>query len=174
VLQKFRGHILDVAEERCDKPIPYQDRTDEIGEMSRAFQTLQNVAMERQIQAWVKAEIAVTTSRLQSSEDFHDLFGKPFVADLGIGRTAVRRLLSGRGRTYAHVHPGGRLRPRPIPGTARFALGEGLVGQAAAERRTLTVASTAEHVRSPVSAGMATVTPSTFCTSIPWSRMAPW
>ena len=44
LLQKFRGHILDVAEERCDKPIPYQDRTDEIGEMSRALQTLQNVA----------------------------------------------------------------------------------------------------------------------------------
>ena len=36
-LQKFRGHILDVAEERCDRPIPYQDRTDEIGQMSRAL-----------------------------------------------------------------------------------------------------------------------------------------
>jgi two-component system, sensor histidine kinase and response regulator len=157
LLQKFRGQILDVAEERCNRPIPYQDRTDEIGEMSRALQTLQNVAGERQVQAWVKAEIATTTERLQTSEDFAAfstnllsrisesvelLYGVVYLADSG----------------HEHFRQVGGFALDPSVGPQTFAMGEGLVGQAAAERRALTVASTAED-KVQVSAGLATVTP---------------
>jgi two-component system, sensor histidine kinase and response regulator len=159
LLQKFRVHILDVAEERCDRPIPYQDRTDEIGEMSRALQTLQNVANERGIQSWVKAEIATTTEWLQSSEDF-----TTFSANL-LSRISesvellygVFYLAAANRRMFTQVG-GFALDPSLEP--RAFALGEGLVGQAAAERRALTVASTAEHALH-VPAGLATVTPST-------------
>ena len=40
-LELFRTRILDVAEDRCDEPIANLNRTDEIGEMSRALHTLQ-------------------------------------------------------------------------------------------------------------------------------------
>ena len=157
LLQKFRGHILDVAEERCDKPIPYQDRTDEIGEMSRALQTLQNVATERQIQGWVKAEIATTTEWLQSSEDF-----TTFSANLLSRISESVELLYGvyylGGADHRHFAQVGGFALDPSLEPRTFALGEGLVGQAAAERRALTVASTAEHAVH-VPAGLTTLTP---------------
>ena len=159
LLQKFRGHILDVAEERCDRPIPYQDRTDEIGQMSRALETLRNVANERQIQSWVKAEIATTTEWLQSSEDF-----TTFSANLLSRISESVELLYG----VYYLADSGHARFTQVGGFAldpsleprRFALREGLVGQAAAERRALTVTSTAEHVVH-LPAGLATVTPGT-------------
>ncbi len=159
LLQKFRGHILDVAEERCDRPIPYQDRTDEIGEMSRALQTLQNVANEKGIQSWVKAEVATTTEALQASENF-----STFSANLLSRISESVELLYGvvylaEADHHSFTQVGGfALDPSLEP--RKFALGEGLVGQAAAERRMLTVASTTEHVVN-IPAGLATVTPST-------------
>jgi PAS domain S-box-containing protein len=158
VLEKFREHILDVAEERYEQPVPYLDRHDEIGDMSRALQTLKDVAMERQIQGWVKAEVAVTIERLQSSEDFAG-----FSANLLSRISECVELLYGvfylgeAGHTRFTKAGGFAVGGSPEP--RFFSLGEGLVGQAAAERRTLTVASTAEH-QVHVSAGMATVTPS--------------
>ena len=72
VVLSFRGRILDVAQGRLDQPIANLDRPNEIGEMSRALQTLQDAARERETQGWVKAEVAATTQRLQSAEDFAD------------------------------------------------------------------------------------------------------
>ena len=157
LLQKFRGHILDVAEERCDKPIPYQERSDEIGQMSRALETLRNVANERQIQGWVKAEIATTTESLQSSENFTAFSGNL----LSRISESVELLygvfyLAGSDRHHFTQVGGFALDPSLEPRT--FALGEGLVGQAAAERRALTVTSTAGHAVH-VPAGLATLTP---------------
>ncbi len=157
LLQKFRGHILDVAEERCDKPIPYQERSDEIGQMSRALETLRNVANERQIQSWVKAEIATTTEWLQSSENF-----TTFSANLLSRISESVELLYGvfylAGADRHHFTQVGGFALDPSLEPRMFALGEGLVGQAAAERRALTVTSTAEHAVH-VPAGLATLTP---------------
>ena len=158
LLEQFRRRILEVADERCDRPIPLQERNDEIGEMSRALQTLQNVATERQIQGWVKAEVAATTERLQSSEDF-----AAFAANLFSKISESMELLYG----VFYLADGDHQRLSKVGGFAiggtpepqTFTLGEGLVGQAAAERRSLTIASTAEH-KVQVSAGWASVTPS--------------
>ena len=70
VVLSFRTRILDVAEGRLDLPIANLNRPNEIGEMSRALQTLQIAAREREILGWIKAEVATTTERLQSTEDF--------------------------------------------------------------------------------------------------------
>src|ERR1700761_2718058 len=70
VVMWFRGRILDVAEGRLDQPILNLDRPNEIGEMSRALETLQVVSRERQLQAWGKAEMAAPTEKLQQAEDF--------------------------------------------------------------------------------------------------------
>src|SRR5271156_2210761 len=75
LLESFRIRILRVAEDRCDDPIPNLDRTDEVGEMSRALNTLQSLALERQSQGWIKAEIAATMERLQAADDYRDFAG---------------------------------------------------------------------------------------------------
>ena len=159
LLQKFRGHILDVAEERCDRPIPYQKRTDEIGQMSRALETLRNVANERQIQSWVKAEIATTTEWLQSSEDFTTFSANLLSRISGSVELLYGVFYLGESDRKCFTQVGAyALDPSQKPRT--FALREGLVGQSAAERRALTVASTAENL-TQVSAGMVTLSPGT-------------
>jgi signal transduction histidine kinase/CheY-like chemotaxis protein len=156
VVLSFRTGILDVAEGRLDLPIPNLDRPNEIGEMSRALHTLQIAAREREVLGWVKGEIATTTERLQSTDDFTAfaavllsrmsetldlLYGSFYLAD-------DSRMLFARVGSFATD-----VSAEPQV----FALGESLVGQAAAERRTLQVGS-ANHLLS-VSTGAGTVTP---------------
>ncbi len=156
-LMSLRGSVQDVADGRLDQPIPFLDRTNEIGEMSRALRTLQSVARERDLQSWVKTEVAATALRLQSAEDFASfanrllsrisesielLYGALYIADDDHTRFA-------RAGGFAIDNPG---EPR------EFAQGEGLVGQAAAEKRPLTVTTTdGDQVR--ISAGIGTVAP---------------
>jgi two-component system sensor histidine kinase/response regulator len=158
LLEQFRGRILEVADEQCDRPIPYQDRTDEIGEMSRALQTLQNVASERQVQGWVKAEVAATTERLQGSADFN-IFAENLLSRISQSVELLYAVFYLGDSGHAGFTKVGGFAMNASPEPRTFSLGEGLVGQAAAERRVLTIASTAEH-QVQVSAGMATVTPS--------------
>ncbi|WP_433964395.1 hypothetical protein [Tunturiibacter gelidiferens] len=157
VVLSFRTRILDVAEGRLDLPITNLTRPNEIGEMSRALQTLQIAAREREILGWVKAEVATTTERLQSTEDFPVfatvlltrisetldlLYGAFYLAD--DSRTHFARV--GAFATDVSAEP------------REFALGEALVGQAAAERRTLRIVSEANKLLS-VNTGAGVVTP---------------
>jgi two-component system sensor histidine kinase/response regulator len=138
VVLSFRNRILDVAEGRLDQPVDNLTRPNEIGEMSRALQTLQVAARERETQSRIKAEVAAMTQRLQSADDFTAfaeallsrfsenfdlLFGAFYLADKDHGQfTRV-----GAFATDVAAQP------------RRYALGEGLVGQAAEERRNLKI-----------------------------------
>ena len=156
-LLSLRRSIQDVAEGHLDRPLPYVGRANEIGDISRAVRTLQGVAREREIQGWVKSEVATTVQRLQSAEDF-----KAF-ADTLLSRISesiellygALFLADGTHTRFARI--GGFA--LDAPGEPReFALGEGLVGQAAVERRPLAITMTgSDHVR--VSAGIGTITP---------------
>ena len=46
------------------------ERKNEIGEIGRALRTLQGGAREREIQGWVKTEVASTLTRIQAAQDF--------------------------------------------------------------------------------------------------------
>ena len=157
VVLSFRGRILDVAQGRLDQPIANLERPNEIGEMSRALQTLQVAAREREALGWVKTEVATTTERLQTAEDFPEfaaillsrisesfelLFGAFYLSD----ENHIRFTRVGAFATDVSTEP------------REFALGEGLVGQAAVERRCLRIGNTADQPLH-VSAGVGTVTP---------------
>jgi two-component system sensor histidine kinase/response regulator len=79
-LFSLRDSIQDLAAGKLDQTIPYLDRNNEIGEISRALQTLQRGAREREIQGWVKSEVASTLARLQAVRDFPEFATYP--ADL--------------------------------------------------------------------------------------------
>jgi signal transduction histidine kinase/DNA-binding response OmpR family regulator/HPt (histidine-containing phosphotransfer) domain-containing protein len=157
VVLSFRGRILDVAQGRLDEPITNLNRPNEIGEMSRALQVLQAAAREREMQGWVKAEVAATVERLQTADDseefatillsqisesFDLLYGAFYLADQD--QTCFTRV--GAFATDVATEP------------REFALGEALVGQAAVERRRLQIVSTADKPLQ-VSAGVGTVVP---------------
>jgi signal transduction histidine kinase/CheY-like chemotaxis protein len=157
VVLSFRTRILDVAEGRLDLPIANLDRPNEIGEMSRALQTLQIAAREQEILGWVKAEVSATTARLQSTEDF-----PAFATSLLSRISETLDLLYGgfyladESRThFTRVGAFGRdvsTEPR------EFALGEGLVGQTAVERRTLRIVPAADKSLE-INTGAGTVSP---------------
>ncbi len=157
VVLSFRGRILDVAQGRLDQPITNLNRPNEIGEMSRALQALQAAARERETLGWIKAEVAATVEKLQSSEDSDEfaaillsrisesldlLYGAFYLAD----QDQMRFTRVGAFATDVSTEP------------REFALGEALVGQAAVERRCLQIVSTADKPIQ-VSAGVGTVTP---------------
>jgi signal transduction histidine kinase/DNA-binding response OmpR family regulator/HPt (histidine-containing phosphotransfer) domain-containing protein len=151
VVMWFRGRILDVAAGRLDQPILNLDRPNEIGEMSRALETLQVVSRERQLQAWLKTEIAATTEQLQQAEDFSQF-----------GTLLLSRLSHSLDLLYAGFYLADESHTRLTRVAAfaagialeakEFRAGEGLVGQAALEKRTLQINSPA------ISVGVGSVT----------------
>ena len=158
-LLAVRGSVQALADGHLDQTIPYLNQTNEVGAISRALGTLQGNAREREIQHWVKAEVSGITEQLQYSENFE-----------AVGKCLFSRLSNSIPLLYAALYVADESRTRLVrvggfalddPDRNReFALGEGLVGQAAVERRSLVVpANEGDHVF--VSAGMGTLTPHT-------------
>jgi signal transduction histidine kinase/DNA-binding response OmpR family regulator/HPt (histidine-containing phosphotransfer) domain-containing protein len=155
-LLTLQGSIQDLAGGKLNEPIAFIDRRNEIGEISRALRTLQQGAQEREIQSWVKSEVASTLRSLQAAQDF-----------AGFARALLSALSASIPVIYAALYIADESRERFLragtfaisdEGTPReFRLGEGLGGQAAVEKRQLEV-SAGENVQ--ISAGMGTVRPS--------------
>jgi two-component system sensor histidine kinase/response regulator len=158
-LLNVRSSVQAVADGHLDQKIPYLTQTNEIGAISRALSTLQANAREREIQHWVKAEVSGITEQLQYSENFE-----------AVGRCLFSRLSKSIPLLYGalYIADEGRTRLIRVGGFAlegpdqprEFALGEGLVGQAAVERRPLVIPAT-EGDQVLVSAGMGTLAPHT-------------
>ena len=153
----FRSHILDVAKGRLDRPVGNLDRPNEIGEMSRALQALQIGAREREAQAWTKAQVAAMAQRLQLAGDF-TVFADALLSSLSesvdllfgafyIGnRDRTRFMRIGAFATDVAAQP------------REYALGEGLVGQTAEERRSLKIAASGDKPLK-IATGVGTVEP---------------
>jgi signal transduction histidine kinase/CheY-like chemotaxis protein len=158
-LLAVRGSVQALADGQLDQKIPYLNQTNEIGAISRALSTLQRSAHEREIQHWVKAEVSAITEALQSCENF-----------AGVGRCLFSRLSKSIPLFYGalYVIHESRTRYVRVGGFAldnlnqalEFAIGEGLVGQTAIERRPLVVPANEDgHVL--VATGLGTITPHT-------------
>ena len=153
-LLSLHGSIQGLADGRLDQNIPYLDRKNEIGEIGRALRTLQLGARERETQAWVKAEVGATLEALQSAQDYP-----------GFGKALLSRLSQSIPLIYGAFYIADESRTRfsraysfantDASSPSEFALGEGLAGQAAVERRILE-ATARDQVR--ISAGMGTLT----------------
>ena len=155
-LRAFRHRISEVSEDRCDQPIVNLERTDEIGEMSRALNVLQQAARERQIQAWVKAEIATTMERLQPAQNFQQ-FGEALLSRISESMDLLYGAFYVADPSHTRFNRAGGFALDRSGGREEFFLGEGLVGQAAIERRPLEVKANEHEVQ--VSAGAANLTP---------------
>ena len=158
-LLAVRASVQALTDGRLDESIPYLNQKNEIGAISRALKTLQDYAHEREIQHWVKVEVSAITEDLQSCENF-----------AGVARCLFSRLSKSIPLLYGalyvvHESPTRYVR---VGGFAldgldhalEFAMGEGLVGQAAVERRPLVIPAK-EGDRVLVSTGMGTLKPHT-------------
>ena len=156
-LWTVRDTIQALAAGKLDHPIPYLNRTNEIGEIGRALRTLQGGAKEREIQSWVKAEVSATSVRLQSAEDFGS-----FAAALFSRLSESVPLLYGAFYFYDDsqhkLFRAGTYALQTDSESGPVAVGEGLVGQAALERRVLEITPSEGDVLR-VSTGVGMVTP---------------
>ncbi|HMH11613.1 MAG TPA: response regulator [Edaphobacter sp.] len=158
-LLTVHSSVQALADGNLDQPIPYLTQTNEIGAIARALSTLQLSAREREMQHWVKAEVSGITEQLQSCETFES-----------VGKCLFTNLSKSIPLFYGALYVGNEGRTRWIrvggfalegPEEAReFAVGEGLVGQTAVEKRPLVVpANEGDHLL--VSTGMGTISPHT-------------
>jgi signal transduction histidine kinase/DNA-binding response OmpR family regulator/HPt (histidine-containing phosphotransfer) domain-containing protein len=156
-LFSLRDSIQSLSSGRLDEPIPFLNRPNEIGEISRSLHTLQGGAKDRETQSWVKAEVAATGVRLQAAENF-----SVFTASLLSRISECIPILYGSfyliDESHSRLSRVGSFALEGRGESAEFALGEGLVGQAALERRVLDL-STEKNDPIRVTTGMGTVTP---------------
>src|ERR1700747_3562108 len=123
--------------------------------ISRSLQALQGGAKDRETQSWVKAEVAATGVRLQAAEDF-----STFAASLLSRVSESIPLLYGSfylaDKSHSRVCRVGSFALDSPTDSTEFALGEGLVAQAALERRVINLsANKSDPIR--VSTGLGTV-----------------
>ena len=156
-LFSLRDSIQSLSSGRLDETIPFLNRPNEIGEISRSLHTLQGGAKDRETQSWVKAEVAATGVRLQAAENF-----SVFTASLLSRISECIPILYGSfyliDESHSRLVRVGSFALEGRGESAEFALGEGLVGQAALERRVLDLA-TEKNDSIRVTTGMGTVTP---------------
>ncbi len=113
------------------------ERKDEIGEIARALQVFKEMAIETAGQTWLKSTATNISNRLQATTSYRE-FADTLLSEL------VPNLKAGLGVFYVFREETGRLELLGSYGykqrrhlTVDYALGEGLVGQAATERRTI-------------------------------------
>ncbi len=153
-LVSLQGSIENLAGGQLDQNIPYLDRKNEIGEIGRALRTLQVGARERETQGWVKTEVGTTLEALQSAQDYPE-FGKALLSRLSQSIPIIYGAFYVADKSGKHFERAYAFANTDAASPKEFALGEGLAGQAAAERRTLEVKA-GDQVR--ISAGMGTLT----------------
>jgi two-component system, sensor histidine kinase and response regulator len=136
VVTSLRNRILEVAQGQLDRPIDNLTRPNEIGEMSRALHTLQIAARERETQTGIKAEVAVLNEQLQSAEEFA-AFSSILLSRISQNLDLLYGAFYRADESRAFLTRVGAFAADSSAQPREFALGEGLVGQAAAERRAL-------------------------------------
>jgi len=114
-----------------------RSRRDEIGEIARALQVFKDMAIETAGQTWLKSSVTTVSNRLQECTTYRE-FADALVTEM------VTSLKAGVGVFYIYREESHRLELTGSYGfrqrrhvTAEYALGEGLVGQAAANQQTI-------------------------------------
>lgn len=115
------------------------ERRDEIGEIARALHVFKQMAIETSEQTWVKTHVSQIAGDLQTVSDQRD-FGERLTG------TLVPLLQAGVGVFYLYDEEHDRLRLFGSYGyqerrhlSPDYAIGEGLVGQCAIERKAITL-----------------------------------
>ncbi|NMG42510.1 response regulator [Aromatoleum toluvorans] len=135
--QRLRAVVEEISAGRFEQSVPHTEYPNELGELARAIEVLRVEARKVETQRWLKAHLAAISGDLQTSASTAELAHKllsNLAPVLKLGHAAFYRhdeaaqrlvLLAG----YALREPA-----EPVP---QFALGQGLVGQCALERKPI-------------------------------------
>ncbi|MBB3809697.1 response regulator [Pseudochelatococcus contaminans] len=136
-LRQLAGLMERLARHDHKIDIPFQDRGDEVGTISRALGVFKEMSIATHQNEWVKTSIGELSARIQQAETMRD-FAQALLEDL------VPRLDAGVGLFFRYDEASGELarvgsygyRERRHTATT-YKPGEGLVGQCALERKSI-------------------------------------
>ncbi|HUO09522.1 MAG TPA: PAS domain S-box protein [Phycisphaerae bacterium] len=137
-IQALESSVKKIAAGEYHHDVPFIDAHDETGGLARSVNVLKQGAAAMDDQRWVKTSAAQLTAELQGAASFAD-FGQRFISGL------VPLLGGGVAGLYLAEESADRLTRVASYGLAdntaasSFAVGEGLVGQCARERKTITL-----------------------------------
>ena len=145
---RMAGLMTQLASHDHNIEIRQTERRDEIGEIARALQVFKQMAIETSEQAWVKGhatEIAGELQKVGDQREFGDRLTGVLAPLLGVG-VAVFYVYDEERRSLELQGSYGYRERRHLSTT--YALGEGLVGQSALERKPITLQDVpADYVR---------------------------
>jgi signal transduction histidine kinase/DNA-binding response OmpR family regulator/CHASE3 domain sensor protein len=140
-IRGLEGSVKTIANGDYALSIPYIHSVCEIGGLARSIDVLKRGAGEMDDQRWVKSEVAQLAAKLQSAGTIEE-FGRSVVSGvvplLGGGVAGFYVLDGERGR-LTRISTYGLAEDAKLADS--FAMGEGLVGQCASERSTISLAS---------------------------------
>ncbi len=136
-LRALESSVEAIAGGDYAKAVPFTEAPDETGSLARSINVLKTGAAAVDEQRWVKANVARLTRELQGASSLAS-FGEQLVSGLVPmlgGGVAGFHLFDEAGQSLQSVASYGRAGGAAI--ASRIALGEGLVGQCARERKSL-------------------------------------
>ena len=137
-IRALETSVESIAAGDYDKAVPFTDARDETGGLARSIAVLKQGAAAREQQRWVKANVSRLAGELQTADSVEE-FGARLLSSL------VPALGGGVGAFYLFDEAAGTLRRIAAYGLADvtaatpIAIGEGLVGQCARDRRPVTL-----------------------------------
>jgi signal transduction histidine kinase/DNA-binding response OmpR family regulator/HPt (histidine-containing phosphotransfer) domain-containing protein len=140
-IHALEGSVRSIADGDYARPVPFVEATDETGGLARSIDVLKRGAAATDQQRWVKSNISKLTGELQAAASLQE-----FAQGLLSGLIPV--LGGGAGGFYVFDQANdavSRVATYGLPASSRtedtIRLGEGLIGQCAAERRPITLTS---------------------------------
>ncbi|MBU1109221.1 MAG: response regulator [Candidatus Riflebacteria bacterium] len=133
------GAITRLADWEMNVVIPEQNRSDELGEMANAIAALQITAIQQQKTSWIKAKLQEVTHEIQKSEQIEE-----FAATLLNRLAPILEAQVGAFYSFDILEESFNLSGRygftPRSGhPTHFRIGEGLIGQCAADKASITL-----------------------------------
>jgi len=138
-INRLKESLENLAAEKLDLEVPFTDYKNEVGELARSVQVLQEGARVLAGERWTKALLAEISTRLQQASSFQELAQT-------LLSTLAPALKIGHGVFYLYDPAERRLNLLASYGyrerkdlSQSFRLGEALVGQCAAEKVPITL-----------------------------------
>ncbi|MBF0531401.1 MAG: PAS domain S-box protein, partial [Deltaproteobacteria bacterium] len=135
-LRLVRNSIVGLSENRLDEEIPFQDVQNELGEIGRALEALRSLAWEQKREARIKAGVAEIARALQPCAAY-DEFGRALTSGLAPIMGLVYGAFFVSDPRQTHLQRAGGYACDDAIHASRFAWGQGLIGQAARDRKQM-------------------------------------
>ncbi len=143
---RLRASVESLAKGDVVSPIPHTDFPNEVGILARAIQVLQGIYRKAEDSRWIKTHTAEIAASLQQAEDFK-----------GLAQMAVSRIAPAIGAGHGAFYVADSERRLNLFGSYgyrerkhlnnSFQIGEGLIGQAAMEKASITLTAPKDYIR---------------------------